>query len=72
MKLTKYTNKTGTKTDIKESDHRTLIAEVSLKWNPKLIEKEPRVEVFNFKNGDDFEKFVKKTDEKVLMMLLKI
>ena len=61
--LTKYSNKTGTKEKRTESDHRTLILEVDLKWNPKQYDQENRVEIYNYKNNDNFEKFVLLTTE---------
>ena len=60
--LTKYTNKSGSATTMKESDHRTMIIEVSTKLNPLVDEKEERVEIFNYKNSEDFEKFVQITN----------
>ena len=55
--LTKYTNKKGDKTLVKESDHRTMILELNLKWNSESKMHEKRKEVWNYKNDVDFEKF---------------
>ena len=55
--LTKYTNKKGDKTLVKESDHRTMILELDIHWNTDNVVKEERIEVFNYKNISDFETF---------------
>ena len=57
--LTKYTNKKGDKTFVKESDHRTMILELDFKWNAESRINEKRKEVFNYKNNLDFEAFKK-------------
>ena len=33
-----------------------------LKWNPNDLNKEPRVEIFNYKNTENFQKFVNLTE----------
>ena len=61
--LTKFASKTGVKTYSKESDHNTLIVQLNQEWNTKLKDNGPRQEILNFKNKDDFEMFVKLTNE---------
>ena len=60
--LTKYTNKTGNTMVTKESDHRTLILEIDYTWtyNGK---KNERIEVYNYKNDNDFLKFKTITED---------
>ena len=55
--LTKYSGKTGNK-NVKESDHNTLILELNINWKNVLHEPEDRIEIYNFKNEKDFERFV--------------
>ena len=55
--LTKYTNRTGGITCAKESDHRTLIMEIKYELGSRSNKKDERVEIFNFKNDEDFSKF---------------
>ena len=61
--LTKYTNKSGDKTCAKESDHRTIIVELDIKWNSSTLTKEERIQVFNYKNSEGFKKFVHHTEK---------
>ena len=61
--LTKYTNKSGDKTCAKESDHRTIVVELNIKWNAETSTKEERVEVFNYRNEENFAKFVSLTND---------
>jgi hypothetical protein len=61
--LTKYTNKSGDKTYAKDSDHRTIIVELDIKWNSSTFNKEERIQVFNYKNRENFEKFVHLTED---------
>ena len=58
--LTKFTNKSGDKTGTKESDHRTIVIELNLDWNPNY----PcdRLELFDYKNSKNFEKFIEITE----------
>ena len=58
--LTKYSNKTGTNTLIKQSDHRTLFLNLDVPW--KLDTTKNRLEVFDYKNKDNFKAFVYMTD----------
>ena len=63
--LTKYTNKTGKTMVTKESDHRTLILEIDYKWASN-DEKNERIEIFNYKNNEDFcffQSLTKENDE---------
>ena len=55
--LTKFTNKTGDKICVKESDHRTLILEIKYTWNSSSYKKDERREIFNYKNTEDFKTF---------------
>ena len=59
--LTKYTNKRGDTVNKKESDHRTIIAELDLKWSPDEKWKKDRVEIYDYKNKESFAKFVELT-----------
>ena len=59
--LTKYSNKTGEKSYAKESDHRTIIIELNLAWPPETKHEE-RVEIFDYKNSTNFERFVQNTE----------
>ena len=61
--LTKYTNKRGDKTCMKESDHRTIVVELDLNWVPEVKTKEERIEVYDYKNVDNFKKFVQSTND---------
>ena len=58
--LTKFSGKTGNKS-IKESDHNTLILELSINWNTGVYDDKKRIEIFNYKNKDDFKKFIEIT-----------
>jgi len=60
--LTKYTNSKGDETCIKESDHRTMFLELDLAWNTSTNRKDERIEIFNYKNTEDFATFVHKTE----------
>ena len=57
MLLPNIQTKKGDKTLVKESDHRTMILELNLKWNSESKMHEKRKEVWNYKNDVDFEKF---------------
>ena len=59
--LTKFSGKTGTK-NIKETDHNMFILNMNVSWDTALDDTEERVEVYNFKNEEDFENFVKETN----------
>ena len=61
--LTKFTDKTGSKTCSKESDHNTLILEINHEWNTDNAETKTRKEILNFKDKDNFEKFVEVTND---------
>ena len=52
--LTKYSNKTGTRKTIKRSDHRTLFLSIDVCWKPEQIDKNERIEVFDYKNPVQF------------------
>ena len=60
--LTKYSGRTGHKT-VKESDHNTLMIEIDINWKTKISEQENRLEIFNFKQVDDFNKFINISNE---------
>ena len=59
--LTKYSNRNGDKTSVKESDHKTLILKLNYKWKSSLQSENERIEVFNYKNAKHFEKFIQLT-----------
>ena len=60
--LTKYSGRTGHKT-MKESDHNTLMIEIDINWKTKIHEPENRLEIFNFKRVEDFNKFINLSKE---------
>ena len=60
--LTKYSNKGGSKTTVKPSDHRTLLLTLNDNWNALAKPPCDRVEVYDYKNRDNFAIFVKNTD----------
>ena len=60
--LTKFTNKTWTKTCTKESDHNTLILEINKNWFKSTNYVEKGTEILNFKNEQNFETFVEITN----------
>ena len=60
--LTKYSGRTGHKT-MKESDHNTLMIEIDINWKTKIYEPENRLEIFNFKRVEDFNKFINLSKE---------
>ena len=59
--LTKYTNKTGEKKKEKETDHNMFILNMNVCWDTGFDDKDDRLEIYNFKKKDDFEKFVQET-----------
>ena len=61
--LTKFSNKIGDKRH-KESDHNTLILNIQSNWVTTVNEENKREEIYNYKNKDDFQKFVKETENK--------
>ena len=61
--LTKFTNKRGTRLCSQESDDNTLILEVNQEWKSTLNEVEIRHEILNYKNKEEFETFIKLTDD---------
>ena len=60
--LTKYSNKNG-KIDVKESDHNGLILKIKSNWNTSVHDKSERVEIYNYKNKDDFQKFQEESED---------
>ena len=60
--LTKYTHKCGDRTCRKESDHRTIIVEIDVNWST-IDKPKVRLEVFNYKDKESFDMFVKKTTD---------
>ena len=60
--LTKFTNKSGSTTCTKESDHNTLILEIDKRWNTSENDVEKRTEILNFKNEENFKTFVEITN----------
>ena len=63
--LTKYSSKTGIK-KVTESDHNLLILEVGLCWDTRENQK-PRETIFNFKNKDNFRKYVEATEDNLAL-----
>ena len=61
--LTKFTNKMGNKVCLKESDHNTLILEISQGWNTSKNKNEARKEVLNYKNKEEFKMFIDLTND---------
>ena len=62
--LTKYSNKSGTQKLVKPSDHRTLFLTTDLSWKTEVNDgKTDRVEVFNYRNKEDFQTFINETSE---------
>ena len=57
--LTKYTNKTGNSSCTKESDHRTIVIELNVNLNPACPSE--RIEHFDYKNTESFERFIELT-----------
>ena len=63
--LTKFTTRNGNKLCSKQSDHNTLILEMNQKWKSTLKEKEIRQEILNYKNKEEFETFIKLTNDSI-------
>ena len=61
--LTKFANKSGTRTSVKPSDHRTMFLTTDLSWSKDTSKKAERVEVYNYKNSDHFKLFVEDTSD---------
>ena len=61
--LTKFTNRSGNIICNKESDHRTLILEISFRWDSSNDKKDDRIEIFNYKNNEDFAIFQSITEK---------
>ena len=59
--LTKYSTKTGSKS-CKESDHNPLFLEIKISWNSLFQDEHKRIEIYNFKNPDCFQKFQEMTE----------
>ena len=62
--LTKYSGRTGNKS-VKESDHNTLVMKLNVNWSSDIKETAERVEIFNFKNQEHFQEFVKLSNQNV-------
>ena len=60
--LTKYSSRIGNK-NIKESDHNTMILELDINWKSKVFEPKQRIEIYNFKQPEHFNKFVKLSED---------
>ena len=60
--LTKYSGRTGNR-KIKESDHNTLILELNIDWKTVIDDPGERIEIFNFKDDENFRKFTYLTDK---------
>ena len=61
--LTKYSNKAGSKTDVKKSDHRSLFLFLNVSWKPNIHRKDKRTEIFDYKNKENFEAFICMTND---------
>ena len=59
--LTKFSSKNGKKS-IKDSDHNTLVLKMNTSWNSAIQDKDDRIEIYNYKNKVDFERFVEETN----------
>ena len=59
--LTKFSTKNGDKTN-KESDHNLCILNINNSWTTETVEKEERIEIYNFKRKEDFENFINETN----------
>ena len=60
--LTKFSTRNGKKC-IKESDHNTLVLNINTKWSSKIYEKQDRIEIYNYNNKEDFERFIEETND---------
>ena len=52
--LTKYSDKKGNK-NVKESDHNLMILNIVTNWKTSVEDKDERIEIYNYRNKDDFE-----------------
>ena len=59
--LTKYSTKKVSRIK-KESDHNMLFMKIESTWNTKINEAEERIEIYNYKNADNFKKFAETTE----------
>ena len=59
--LTKFSNKKGDKAN-KETDHNMMILNVDTSWTTETVDKEDRVEIYNYKKKEEFEKFIQETN----------
>ena len=59
--LTKFPNRSGNIICNKESDHRTLILEISFRWDSS--NDNDRIEIFNYENNEDFAIFQSITEK---------
>ena len=62
--LTKFSSKNGRKS-IKETDHNMFVLNVNTSWNTALQDKEDRIEIYNYKKKEDFEKYVNETNDNI-------
>ena len=60
--LTKYCNKKGKK-DIKDSDHNGMSINIKTCWKTSVEDRPERVEIYNYKNQNDFKKFQQETED---------
>ena len=61
--LTKYSNTSGTKVSVKESDHRTISLELHQSWKPHQSEKEERIEIYDLNDPESFQNFIRITSD---------
>ena len=59
--LTKFSNKRGDK-NIKKSDHNILSLLINSNWTTLLKDGADRIEIYNYKNKEDFERFKEETE----------
>ena len=59
--LTKFSNRRGDKM-MKESDHNMMFLKININWNTSIEEKGERIEIYNYKNKENFEQFQNETE----------
>ena len=59
--ITKYNDKNGNK-NVKQSDHNLMMLNIDSNWRTSVDEKKERIEIYNYKNKEDFEQFKIETE----------
>ena len=59
--ITKYNDKNGNK-NVKQSDHNLMMLNIDSNWRTSIDEKKERIEIYNYKNKEDFEQFKNETE----------